>query len=78
MLEFKNISQGFINLVKSELGIANPDIEKLAIERLNICNTCSFRSNFPDIINRLSSCKSCGCNLVSKVRSKSKCPKEKW
>lgn len=78
MINFKDISTGFLNLAKSELGIANPEVEKLATQRLATCNECPLRSSYPNNINLLSYCTDCGCNLNSKSRSESNCPKGKW
>lgn len=77
-MEFKNISQGFLNLLKKELGIENPELEKKAVERLNICSNCNTRSNFPEPLSRLSKCNNCGCILTAKTRSNSNCPLKKW
>lgn len=78
MIKFKDISTGFLNLAKSELGIANPEVEQLAIQRLEECSKCPEVSCYPEKLNLLSYCKECGCNLLAKSRSKSQCPLSKW
>ena len=51
----------------------NPEVEKIAEERMNICIYC------PQLNKETNRCKICGCFMVAKTRSlKSKCPAKKW
>lgn len=72
MINFKDISEGFLNLAKKELGIADPEVEKLAIERYFICSNCEFKK-------QPNNCGKCGCFLPAKCRAlNSTCPVKKW
>lgn len=56
----------------------NPDMEEEAERRLSICIKCPENST-PNEIQKLSTCKKCGCVLGAKSFSKnSKCPIGKW
>ena len=51
---------------------ANPVVEELAIERMEICVGCEF-------LSRRNYCDLCGCYMPAKVRSpRSKCRVKKW
>lgn len=67
----KNISNVLFNLMKKQLGLLSPKVEKIAETRLKICDTCSQRVN--------NTCGQCGCLLAAKtVDLNSKCPINKW
>lgn len=67
MSRLSEIFKGWKNYV-----FPNPDIEKLAKERMEICVGCEFLSN-------RNSCELCGCYMPAKVRSpKSHCNEKKW
>lgn len=69
--ESKNILEGFTNLAESKLGIADPEVEEFARDRMVICGLCPSREG-----NR---CGECGCILSAKTRSPdSECPLGKW
>jgi hypothetical protein len=67
------IAEGFYNLAKKKLGLDNPEVESLALERLKICSDC-------DRVDRENmKCMACGCYLEAKIRSASSfCPLGKW
>lgn len=68
-----DIVEGFTNLLKSKLLIGKPEIDELASLRMDVCNSCQFKST---VTNR---CKACGCYLPAKTRVlDQKCPKNKW
>ena len=69
-MEAENILTGFSNLILKELGLENEGIEKMANEKIKICNECPKRNG-----NR---CMVCGCFIKAKVRSESKCPENKF
>lgn len=74
MYNFKEIARGFINSTKSELDIANPEIERLAELRYEYCLQCPHIS---DTKLRCSKDKGgyCNCFLKLKTRSNEVCPK---
>lgn len=57
--------QGWGNLV-----IPSEATTEESKRRFQICNPCEFRKG--------TLCGECGCVLVAKTRSESKCPKNKW
>jgi len=58
---------------------ANPQVEKIAKNRLEICGECPKRSNYPGPVNMKSQCTLCGCWIEAKTRSiNSTCPIDKW
>ena len=79
----KNIVAGFSNLIGND-----PEIQKLATERAEICAKCPFavKSGIYSIVvdNKTKNiqgmkCGKCGCNLSAKVRSiQDTCPLGKW
>ena len=71
--ELKDIWHGIKNAL-----FTNPEVEKIAEVRLDICNTCPSKVEDKDseIFN---TCNECGCLLQLKSRSmESKCPLGKW
>ena len=71
-MELKNIAVGFLNLAKSELGVADEEVEKVAVWRYVKCVQC-------DNINEDRTCKICGCFMKAKVRApESTCPIGRW
>lgn len=66
----ENVIKGFVNYALSFKRTSDHNVEKEAERRLTICAECP----------RLGAmfCKSCGCYLPAKVRSKSDCPENKW
>jgi len=72
-MEVKNIAEGFVNLAKKHLNIANAEVEKVAIWRYSKCLQC-------DQLNKENlSCKICGCHMPAKVRAgDATCPIGRW
>ena len=66
----KNITKGWYNLVRKELGVLPPSLQQQADKRLKICSECEFRKD--------NQCQKCGCFLKAKVLSNSNCPTSKW
>ena len=67
------IPNGFYNLAKKKLGLDNPEVESLALERLSICSTCTY-AKADNLM-----CGKCGCYLEAKIRSKrANCPLNRW
>ena len=78
-IEFKNIYNGFKNLI-----VSNPDILTSTQKKVEFCKNCKFKKDnvaifkhikdeiFPEIQG--SKCMLCGCSLSAKLRSDSKCP----
>ena len=64
----KNIITGFFNLLRTKLGYPS---KKEWLDRLGTCLDCEY-------MNKNSTCNICGCYIPAKVRSKSKCPENKW
>ena len=83
-LKYDNIVEGFTNLV-----IAHPVAEEVAKERAKICAACKY-SAFSGVLNKVVVdnktktiqglyCKTCGCSISAKIRSKGDyCPRGKW
>lgn len=69
-MELRNIGEGFLNLLKSEFGIADNEIEDIAEHKFKHCSICDRRNK-----NR---CGVCGCLISAKIRSSSKCPLNKF
>lgn len=66
-----NIVEGYVNLVRHELGIASMDTEVMALVRGSMCATC------PEYVN--GDCKKCGCLVKAKIRAVgSRCPLNRW
>ena len=81
-MKITNIVKGWKNLV-----FKDPEIEKLAIKRANICDNCTYASTDEtfdmsedgDIISLKGYCKKCLCPFKAKLRSKQEiCPIKKW
>ena len=67
-----DISNGWINLLKSKLGVSSEEDEKIFKSRREICNACPSKS-------ALDRCLECGCPLAAKTRSlTSDCPLDLW
>ncbi len=71
----KNIVQGYTNWI-----FENPEIEKIATERLAICQVCPERSDQQNsLVSTFSVCTKCGCTLNAKTRApQAQCPLLKW
>ena len=71
--KLSEIAEGWKNLINRD-----PEVEKIAAERLGLCISCKYNSTAP-AIGMLSRCKACGCVLEAKSRSlKSNCPQNLW
>lgn len=69
----KNIPKGTYNWLLSQMGLNAVEIEKLATERMAICNDCPLKNKMHN------SCSVCSCSLPLKTRVKEEsCPKDKW
>lgn len=70
------IAQGYINDLRAELRIANPEMEAKFKARYEICLNC------PTISDDLKKCDGkkggCGCKLSKRLRSDKSCPLNKW
>ena len=74
MAKIKEILEGWKNLIWED-----PDIEDLAIKRLEVCAECDSRSNYPQAVSLFSQCLACGCVIEAKTRCKDcSCPLSKW
>jgi hypothetical protein len=72
MSRFKQIVNGYSNLVKSKLGLSSEKDEEIFTARREICNACEFKTKFDR-------CGKCGCPLPAKTRSLiSNCPEGNW
>jgi len=72
-MEIKNIAEGFLNLAKSELNIANAEVEKVAVWRYSKCLQCQHLNN------ENKTCDVCGCYMKAKVRAmEASCPIGRW
>lgn len=77
-MNLSSITEGYINLIKSGIGIADINIEKLATKRKMLCSICPNNST-QKIVSLISHCKICGCLLEAKTRVvEEKCPDNKW
>lgn len=57
----------------------SPEVEKMALERGEVCRTCEFLGHFVQSKRYGKKCTKCGCPIAPKVRSESsKCPENKW
>lgn len=82
-INLKNIVDGFSNLA-----FPDPEVEKMAIARAEICAGCPFAVKtgvYSMIVDKRTKqiqgmkCDKCGCNLSAKVRSANDtCPLGKW
>jgi len=69
------IYEGWKNLI-----IEDPEVEKVALPRLEICAKCPIRTNgICDSTKSVNGVKGCGCNTAAKARCLTcKCPIGKW
>lgn len=74
-MEIRNILQGISNSLLNEIGFPNEKVESIAEDRYKICKKCP---SFVWSPAKSFHCDDCGCILKLKVRSDSKCPKDKW
>lgn len=66
----KEILAGWKNLI-----FPKEEVERIASQRMNICNTCEFKIEQC----KINVCGVCHCPLIAKTRSmQSECPKQKW
>ena len=65
-----DITTGWFNLIRKELGILPSHLDNKATNRLHTCASCQWRDN--------NTCLKCGCFLKAKVLSDSKCPLNFW
>jgi hypothetical protein len=73
MRRFKEIVNGYSNLVKSKLGVSSDEDEKIFSARRTICNACPHKMLEKD------RCGKCGCPLPAKTRSLiTRCPVGNW
>ena len=83
MSKTKNIIDGWMNMLKSNLGTLEPDLKQKALARSEECFNCdSFISalTLPVINTPLGSkCKECNCVYPAYVLARDKeCPLGKW
>jgi hypothetical protein len=72
MGQLEQMAQGYGNLAKAVIGIADSKVEELASTRFAICQAC-------ENLTLESICKVCNCYMPSKTRSTTaKCPLNKW
>lgn len=83
-MKLLNIAEGWINFIKSKKprGI-NPDLEKMAMERASICESCPFlKKQAVTVMGKPVSkykCGKCGCAFPMMVYApRKKCPIGKW
>jgi hypothetical protein len=75
-MDFKNIGAGFYNLIKSELGVENQEIEKRALDRYAVCRECPIFNKELKVCDKDK--QGCGCYIPAKIRSESMCPFNLW
>lgn len=86
MGKLEDIKEGWMNRALKTIGKADPEVEKRAAERLQICDNCEVRTAFicdpmktTTHVKTGERVKGCGCALTAKVRAeKSECPAGKW
>jgi hypothetical protein len=72
MSRFKEIVNGYSNLVKSKLGLSDEKDEEVFQARRTICNGCPHKTP-------KDRCGKCGCPLPAKTRSLiTNCPEGNW
>jgi hypothetical protein len=77
-INFSQIYEGWKNNLFPSADM-KPLIEKVAAERLAICNDCELSSKNKKTIRPDLHCTDCGCPLEAKTRCLScDCPKKKW
>lgn len=85
-LKINEILEGWANNMKDKFGRLDPEMKKLAANRMSICNKCIVRTNnwCSPLRSRIHKTKGiyvkgCGCNLSAKTMSKNaKCPAGEW
>lgn len=69
----RNFTEGWINLARQKIGIADEKVEVLAKVRGEICLACD------DVSENEIICGHCGCHVEAKIRAAhSKCPINRW
>lgn len=72
-MEIQNIAEGFLNLARKHLNIADEETEKVAVWRYSKCLQCA------DLDKEKNTCNICGCFMKAKVRaSEANCPIGRW
>lgn len=69
-VETQHIGQGFLNLIKKNVGKLGKEREESAQHKAAVCKACPFMNNYR--------CTKCGCYLPAKLLSNSKCPLNKF
>jgi len=69
-MEIQNIIEGWSNHI---LSLTGKPPKKEWLDKLEICLNCEHTNH-----GEKNKCSLCGCPLVAKVKSKSKCPIKKW
>lgn len=73
MSTFKNIINGYGNLLKNTVGLSSEEEEELFEARANVCKICEFR------VKLTNSCGKCGCYIPGKTKClKCSCPEGYW
>ncbi len=83
---FRGIIEGWANLLKDKFNLLDPEIKKVSVQRLMICNLCKLRTG--DFCNPTKSdiniktkklTFGCGCVLTAKTTViDAYCPLNKW
>lgn len=69
--KFKQMLNGYVNLLKKKGNVQDSEIEKVAQMRYSKCLECPEKKG--------ENCSACGCLLAAKVRSlDASCPIYKW
>lgn len=71
----KEIIQGATNKLLNNLNISDKEIEKIAKQRLKICDTCKLKDYH---LVKKEICSVCGCKLQWMSRSNKECSKGYW
>ena len=72
----KDIAEGYINLARKKVGVANVNIEEIAAERERICIGCTDGRNQVLVEGK---CTKCGCVMEAKWRARNaNCIIGKW
>ena len=83
-MKILNIAEGWINFIKSKKPRSlTPQMEKMALERAEICKGCPFLKQQPVKVMGKSvskyKCGKCGCAFPMMVYApRTKCPIGKW
>jgi len=86
MTQFKEILEGWANVIKDNFNAVDPQTKELSKKRLIHCDSCSLRQGnicsphiFGYHIETDERYSGCGCNISAKTLSRSsKCPLGKW